>query len=69
MENELLGCPKCGEIWLYASVGDYGSGYENHGYRVNCKCGFAWKTIEWKPTEKEVIATWNRRESCEKGEK
>lgn len=60
-EMELEPCPFCDDIWLYVSDGDYYSGYEAYGYRVNCKCGFAWNTIDWCKTEEQAINSWNRR--------
>lgn len=60
MGNELKPCPFCGKSWSYASTGDYGSGYESKGYKIECSCGFAWRFSEWKPTEKEAIAEWNK---------
>lgn len=59
--TELKPCPKCKDSWLYASNGDYYSGYESFGYRVKCSCGYAWKIVGWHPTEKEAIDSWNRR--------
>ena len=58
MEN-LLTCPKCGDISLYVSNRDFYSGYESRGYRVSCKCHFAWDTISWCKTEEETINKWN----------
>ena len=52
-------CPFCGTAWIYASIGDYGSGYEYNGYRIECKCGFAWKTIKWCNSKDEAIKEWN----------
>ena len=60
METELKPCPYCKNSWLYASDGGYTSGYESKGYRVECLCGFAWKSIGWQKTEKEAIEAWNR---------
>ena len=62
---KLKPCPFCGDSWVYASVGDYTSGYENFGYRVECKCGFAWGAINWCETKEEAIRAWNRRVSDE----
>lgn len=62
MGVKLKPCPFCGNAWIYASVGDYGSGYEANGYRINCKCGHAWKTTSWRDTKEESIEEWNRRE-------
>lgn len=45
-EEKQKNCPFCDDIWIYVSDGDYYSGYEAFGYRVGCRCGFAWKTIE-----------------------
>lgn len=60
--DELKPCPKCGDAWIYVSVGDCASGYEYYGYRVNCKCGCAWKTLDaWFPNEEQTIKEWNRR--------
>lgn len=58
---ELKPCPKCNDAWMYASVGVHSSGYETYGYRVKCKCGYAWKTISWHDTAKGAIEAWNRR--------
>ena len=52
-------CPYCDEAELYVSDGGYSSGYENNGYRISCRCGFAWKNIDWKPTKEEAIKMWN----------
>ena len=38
MSLDLKPCPSCGDAWVYASTGDYGSGYKHYGYRVNCRC-------------------------------
>lgn len=59
--EKLKPCPFCKEIWLFVSDGDYYSGYESFGYRLNCRCGFAWKAITWKNAEKEAIEAWNKR--------
>lgn len=56
---DLKPCPKCGDIWIFASVGDYGSGYESFGYRVECMCGYAWKKIGWQKTKEEAVKAWN----------
>ena len=63
--ERLKPCPFCKDIWLFVSDGDYYSGYESFGYRVNCQCGFAWKAITWKKTKKEAIEAWNRRTNNE----
>lgn len=52
-------CPYCHDAWIYASVGDYGSGYENLGYRIECRCGFAWKSVDWVKAKEEAIDKWN----------
>ena len=59
MVAKIKPCPICGTAWVYASVGDYGSGYEYKGYRIECKCGFAWKTINWHDNKDEAIKEWN----------
>ena len=59
MGVEIKPCPYCGDAWVYASVGDYGSGYEYDGYRMQCRCGFAWKTINWHDNKDEAIKEWN----------
>ena len=56
---KLKPCPKCHDAWIFASVGDYYSDYENYGYRVSCLCGFAWDAIGWYKTKEEAIAAWN----------
>lgn len=61
MENQLKPCPHCKTSWLFVSDGDYYSGYESYGYRVNCQCGYAWEAIQWKSTEDKAIEEWNRR--------
>lgn len=61
--DKLKPCPKCGDAWLYVSVGDWASGYECYGFRVNCKCGYAWKTLDaWFPNKEQAIKEWNRRQ-------
>lgn len=59
MEIGIKPCPDCGQAWVYASVGDYGSGYEYDGYRMQCRCGYAWKTIKWHDNRDEAIKEWN----------
>lgn len=49
---EIKKCPFCGGAWLYVSDGDYYSDYESKGYRVNCKCGYAWKAISWEKNKR-----------------
>lgn len=66
--SELKPCPKCGDAWLYASEGDYGSGYESFGYRVGCMCGYAWRKIVWQKTKEQAINAWNRNEDGEQDE-
>lgn len=65
MSNELKPCPFCKQIWLYASENDCGSDYKALGYRVECRCGFAWKAITWHKTKQEAIEAWNRRANDE----
>jgi len=60
-EFRIKPCPKCGDVWTYVSNGDYYSGYEVHGFRINCKCGFAWKTIPFCSTRREAVIKWNER--------
>ena len=57
--SRLKPCPYCKDSWLYVSDGDYGSGYESKGYRVECQCGFAWKSMGWKKNKEEAIKEWN----------
>lgn len=52
---EILKCHYCNEAWLYVSDGGYTSGYENKGYKMSCRCHFAWKNTEWKPKREEAI--------------
>lgn len=52
-------CPSCHEAWMYCSEGDYYSGYESRGYRVNCRCGKAWKAVTWQETKEKAIKLWN----------
>lgn len=60
--SELKPCPKCGGAWIYALIEDCTSGYELYGYRVNCKCGWAWTTLpKWFTSEEQAIEEWNRR--------
>ncbi len=61
--QELKPCPKCNKSWIYVSDGDY---YSTKGYRINCSCGYAWKTISWQKTKQETIEVWNRRLNNEK---
>ena len=59
--ERLLPCQHCGDAWIYASTGDYGSGYEAHGYRVECVCGHAWKALNnWYNTKAEATREWNK---------
>lgn len=59
--EKLKPCPRCKESWLYLSAGDYSSGYEPLGYRVSCKCGYAWFSTKFYKTKREAIESWNRR--------
>lgn len=59
MESKLTPCPRCGDISLYVSDGDYYSGYESLGYRVSCRCHYAWKAVSWCRTKEEAIEKWN----------
>ena len=52
-------CPFCNDIWVYASDGDYYSGYEARGYKPQCYCGFAYRRIPWCETEEDMIMKWN----------
>lgn len=56
-------CPHCHDAWMYVSDGGYTSGYESYGYRIECRCGWAWKQIGWRKTEEEAIEKWNRKVS------
>lgn len=58
---KLKTCPICGEVWLYISDGDYYSGYEAKGFRMSCKCHYAWNKTDWCKTRKEAIDAWNGR--------
>lgn len=58
---KVIPCPICKDAWVYASTGDYGSGYENYGYRIECKCGLAWELVDWKETKEEAILEWNNK--------
>lgn len=57
--NKLKVCPFCNDVDLYVSDGDYYSGYEAKGYRISCRCGFAWKAISWCETKEDAIEKWN----------
>ena len=48
---------------MYVSDGDYYSGYESYGYRVECRCRWAWKQIGWQKTREEAVEKWNRKVS------
>lgn len=61
VNEKLKPCPFCGDAWVYASTGDYGSGYEHYGYRVDCRCHYAWSVIGWYEHKADVILAWNRR--------
>lgn len=65
MNSKLKPCPRCKTSWFYVSKGDYCSGYEAFGCRVDCLCGFAWKAISWQKTEEEAVEAWNRRANDE----
>lgn len=58
--EELKKCPHCNDIWFYVSDGDYYSGYEAYGVRVQCKCGFAWKNSDWEKTREEAATKWRQ---------
>lgn len=63
MATRLKPCPFCHDAWMYVSDGGYTSGYESYGYRIECRCGWAWKQIGWQKTEEEAIEKWNRKVS------
>ena len=63
---DLKPCPFCGDISLYVSDGDYYSGYESHGYRVSCKCHYAWKVVPWCNTKEQAAREWNKMAGEEK---
>lgn len=56
----ILKCPYFNDAWLYVSDDGYTSGYECKGYKTECRCGFAWKNTDWKPTKDEAIKIWNK---------
>lgn len=62
---EILKCPYCNEAWLYVSDGGHTSGYESNGYKMSCRCHFAWQNTEWKPTKEETIIDWNKKSKRE----
>jgi len=59
-KEQLKPCPKCNTSWLYVSEGDYGSGYESKGYKVNCQCGNAWETTSFVNSREKAITDWNK---------
>ena len=59
-------CPKCNTIWFYFSNGDYSSGYERKGYKLNCHCGYAWGAVDWKKSKEELINEWENQNGLEK---
>lgn len=65
MQNESLPkikpCRVCGDAWLYVSDGDYYSGYESYGYKVECNCKGSFTSSPWSKTRKEAIEYWNNR--------
>lgn len=63
MATRLKPCPHCHDAWMYVSNGDYYSGYESYGYRVECRCHWAWKQIGWQKAKEEAIEKWNRKVS------
>lgn len=65
MQNgkRLKPCPRCHDAWMYVSDGDYYSGYESYGYRVECRCHWAWEQIGWQKTREEAIKKWNKKVS------
>lgn len=66
-ERKLRQCPYCRDSWLYSSDGSYTAGYENLGWKTNCRCGFAWKPAnKWFKTKEEAIDDWNNRPEVRK---
>lgn len=55
----MIKCPKCNDAWIFASENDYGSDYENLGYRGTCKCGKYKNLVHWHQTKEEAIKEWN----------
>lgn len=59
--TKLKPCSVCGDAWIYASTGDYGSGYEKHGYKAECRCKGSFFKIDYYKTKEDAIEAWNRR--------
>lgn len=53
-------CPTCGEAWFYVSDGDYYSGYESRGIKVQCNCEGSFFNIDWQPTRNKAAKEWNK---------
>ena len=58
--TDLKTCPICGDSWIYASTGDYASGYTKRGYKVTCHCKGSFFAIPWQPTKWKAKKQWNR---------
>lgn len=57
--NRLIPCPYCNDSWLFVSEYDYGSDYENLGYKGSCKCGKFNEKVNWNKTREQAIEEWN----------
>lgn len=60
VKNKIKPCPKCDDIWMFFSDGHH-SGYEALGFRVDCVCGFAWRSMTFCSTREEAIIKWNEK--------
>lgn len=57
---ELELCPYCKSAEVFYSDYDTFSDSPFGGYKITCKCGYAYRKSVWCDSVNEAIETWNR---------
>lgn len=57
---ELELCPYCKSAEVFYSDYDTFSDSPFGGYKITCKCGYAYRKSVWRDSVNEAIETWNR---------
>ena len=58
---ELELCPYCKSAEVFYSDYDTFSDGPFGGYKITCKCGYAYRKSVWRDNANEAIEAWNRR--------
>lgn len=58
---ELELCPYCKSTEVFYGEYDTFSDSPFGGYKIRCKCGYAYSKSTWCDSVKEAIEVWNRR--------